>query len=200
MVRLRGFAADVPRMPRFRVFLPVLAVLLAFLAVGAGTATAQTAKAHRAAKIHRAVCWQRLLNDWYPDGRIDGNYPVRCYRQAIAHLPEDLKAYGEARNDINRALLAFLARGGGTGGGGPNAVIPGAGRSFQSHKKNESFFARVANSLGPGNATSIPLPLLILAGLGLLLIAAAAASFAARRLQARRLRPATAPPAPPHRK
>jgi hypothetical protein len=176
-------------------------LLLAFLAFGAGSAAAKTAKSQQTSSSPKMACWKKLLNDWYPDARIDGNYPVSCYRQAIAYLPEDLKEYGEARNDITRALLSFLA-GGGKGGPpiGPNSIIPGAGRSLQGHKKDEGFFARLANKLGPGNATSIPLPLLILAGLGLLLIAAAGASFAARRIQARRLRPATAPPAPPRRK
>ncbi|HVM11759.1 MAG TPA: hypothetical protein VM638_04715, partial [Actinomycetota bacterium] len=51
----------------------------------------------------------------------------------------------------------------------------------------------------PSNADEIPLPLLVLAGLALALLAAAAAGFVARRVQARRLRPAGIDdrPAPP---
>jgi hypothetical protein len=174
-------------MPRFRLLLPVL-VLLAALAFGAGTAGAK-------ANAHKGACWQKLLNDWY-DGRIDGTYSVRCYHEAINHLPEDVLNYGQARDDLNRALLGALV---GLGGGPPNdgtMVPPGGKRSFQSHKKDESFFQRLANKLGPGNATSIPLPLMILAGVGLLLVAAAGASVAARRIQARRTQPATVPPTP----
>jgi hypothetical protein len=174
-------------MPRFRLLLPVL-VLLAALAFGAGTAGAK-------ANAHKGACWQKLLNDWY-DGRIDGTYSVRCYHEAINHLPEDVLNYGQARDDLNRALLAAI---GTIGGGPPNdstMVPPGGKRTLQSHKKDESFFQRLANKLGPGNATSIPLPLMILAGVGLLLVAAAGASVAARRIQARRTQPATVPPTP----
>jgi hypothetical protein len=207
MVRLRGFAATRFVMPRVRVFLPILVVLLAFLAVGAGSAAAKTTKSEQASKAQKAShakCWQTLLNDWYPDGKINGTYPVHCYREAINHLPEDLKAYGEARNDIQRALLAFLASGDSGGSPpGPNAMVPGeesTNRNLESHQ-DKGFLQTIADTLGPGNATSIPLPLLILAGLGLLLVAAAAASFAARRIQARRLRPAPSPSPPrDHRK
>jgi hypothetical protein len=50
-----------------------------------------------------AGCGQRLLGDWR-DGRIDGTYPVACYREALAQLPEDLRVYSSAPGDITRAL------------------------------------------------------------------------------------------------
>jgi hypothetical protein len=52
-------------------------------------------------------CGSRLLADWR-DGRIDGTYPVPCYRQALAHLPEDVRVYSTAQADITRALQARL--------------------------------------------------------------------------------------------
>jgi hypothetical protein len=177
-------------MPKFRPAL-VLVALLATLAFGAGSAAA------------KAPCWKTLLNDWY-DGRIDGTYPVKCYTAAIAHLPEDLQDYSQARSDLSRALqnaILTLTHKGGGPPGPDTPVPPGGKRSMQSHK-DKGFFERLANKLGPGNATSIPLPLLILAGVGLLLIAAAGASVAARKIQARRAhpQPATVPPAPPNRR
>ena len=48
-------------------------------------------------------CWKKLVNDWY-DGRIDNVYPVPCYRDAINHLPNDIKEYSSAADDIQRAL------------------------------------------------------------------------------------------------
>src|SRR6266508_469999 len=36
-----------------------------------------------------APCWKTLINDWY-DGRIDRVYRVGCYREALAHMPEDV--------------------------------------------------------------------------------------------------------------
>jgi hypothetical protein len=66
-------------------------------------------------------CASRLLADW-KDGRIDQTYAVPCYRAALADLPEDVRVYSTAQNDITRALQARLATaaakaGGGAGGG-----------------------------------------------------------------------------------
>jgi hypothetical protein len=53
------------------------------------------------------TCASRLLADWR-DGRIDQTYPVSCYRQALAHLPEDVQVYSTAQSDLTRALQARL--------------------------------------------------------------------------------------------
>jgi hypothetical protein len=72
-------------------------------------------------------CASRLLADWH-DGRIDGTYPVSCYRQALAHLPEDVRVYSTAQADITRALQARLDTAApakaGTDGGGSSGVSP----------------------------------------------------------------------------
>src|SRR5262249_58837664 len=44
-------------------------------------------------------CRSRLLRDW-SDGRIDGTYPVACYRLALKSLPADLAVYSSAPADI----------------------------------------------------------------------------------------------------
>jgi hypothetical protein len=54
-------------------------------------------------------CGTRVLDDWR-DGRIDGTYPVRCYRQALADLPEDVSVYSTAQADITRALQARVGK------------------------------------------------------------------------------------------
>ena len=51
------------------------------------------------------ACGKAVLSDW-ADGRIDSNYPDPCYQAAIAGLPEDLRAYSTARDDIARALYS----------------------------------------------------------------------------------------------
>jgi len=61
-----------------------------------------------AASQAASPCWQRVLDDWR-DGRIDGRYAVHCYRDALSHLPEDLRVYGSAEADIQRALTLELA-------------------------------------------------------------------------------------------
>jgi hypothetical protein len=136
-----------------------------------------------------APCWKVLINDWY-DGRIDDTYPPHCYRDAVEHLPQDADTYSSAKDDIERALLARLkhsdepstykaddpvaaiATGGGSSGGGSKGII-----------------IRTIEWLGPSNAGSVPLPLLVLAGVAFLLLAAAGGSFVNRRLQGRRLPP-----------
>lgn len=71
-------------------------------------------------------CGTRLLDDWR-DGRIDQTYPVACYRQALAHLPEDVRVYSTAHADITRALQARLgtaATQAGGDGGSDHGVSP----------------------------------------------------------------------------
>lgn len=84
-------------MAQNRIFLliAVLAVIVTFL-VAPGPAAAQPS------------CASRVLKDWQ-DGRLDGAYPVSCYRQALAQLPEDVRVYSSAQSDITRALQARLA-------------------------------------------------------------------------------------------
>jgi hypothetical protein len=142
-------------------------------------------------------CWKKLINDWY-DGRIDKAYPVRCYRDAIDNLPEDVAAYSSAHEDLTRALLSAAQRSGGKLE--PNDLIPaGTVRSRnvpEPSDEEDSITGALGDDgagplggLAPSNADSIPIPLLVLAGLALLLLAAAGASFLARRLQTRRMGP-----------
>jgi hypothetical protein len=56
------------------------------------------------------ACAQRVIRDWYAGGRVDGVYPLRCYRAAIRALPEDVLQYSDARNEIERAL-AYAVQG-----------------------------------------------------------------------------------------
>jgi hypothetical protein len=174
------------------VLVAVLVGLAATLTIGAGSAAARP----------KTPCWQLLLNDEY-DNHIDGVYSVGCYKAAIAHLPEDSLIYGQLKQDLTQAMLSATAAQKKKGAKVTNSTpVPPEedSRGLQSeHKHKKGFIAVIADKIGPGNASSIPLPLLILAGLGLLLIAAAGASFTARWLAARRSppTPATAPPTPP---
>ena len=75
--------------------------LLTFAFVVLGAATSGTA-------VAKSSCASRLIADWQ-DGRIDRTYPVPCYRQALARLPEDVRVYSTATSDITRALHSRLA-------------------------------------------------------------------------------------------
>ncbi len=150
-------------------------------------------------------CWRTLFVD-YADGRIDGTYPLHCYREAVQNLQEDQKLYGRFAQDINRALEQAISRlkqkgkhiGPGTiipgnGPGGGSSSGPGSGTGSRN-KHDEGIFYRLVHAIGPTNADSVPLPLLILAGLAFLLLAGAATSLVVRRVQARRPPPPGVPP------
>ena len=71
-------------------------------------------------------CGSRVVADWR-DGRIDGTYPVACYRQALTELPEDLRVYSSAQGDITRALQGQIRKTAAPrarGGGSANGVSP----------------------------------------------------------------------------
>jgi hypothetical protein len=51
------------------------------------------------------TCGDRVVADWI-DGRIEGVYPLRCYGEAVDGLPEDVRVYSSAVDDISRALQA----------------------------------------------------------------------------------------------
>ena len=55
-------------------------------------------------------CAQRVLRDWSDDGRIEKTYAPDCYREAIAHLPTDVRLYSNAEDDITRALARVATK------------------------------------------------------------------------------------------
>jgi hypothetical protein len=134
-------------------------------------------------------CSQQLINDWF-DGHIDHTYPIACYQ----HLPQDVEMYSGAKDDIHRAMLAALRQG---KNGGPPTAQPGhVGRNPESNLPtsnpeghSKGLITKSIEWLGPSDAASVPLPLLILAGVAFLLLAAAGGSLVNRRLQERRLPP-----------
>jgi hypothetical protein len=180
-----------------RVLLAAAAGAVALLAFGAQAAGAAPAASQQATDR----CWLAVINDWLDNNQVDRIYAIPCYTQAIQHLNQfpDVKGYSSAADDIHRALLAAIRqdRGSGPGSGppgpesGPNS--PGGGTDGGSTPgPSRSLFDRTARAIGPGDAQSIPVPLLVLAGLAFLLLLAAAATWFARRVQSRRVTPAPA--------
>ncbi|MHB8650685.1 MAG: hypothetical protein ACYDBR_11015 [Gaiellaceae bacterium] len=182
-----------------RLILTALAASFALLAAAAPRAAAAPAATSRATN----TCWLQVVNDWLDhNSQIQGTYPVPCYTQAIQHLNEypDVQNYSNATDDIHRALLAVLRqdRGGGPSSGsavplspGPGSQSPGVGPTTTT--TGTGLIRRLTDQIGPGNAQSIPLPLLVLGGLALLLLLAAFGTWLARRVQGRRVTAATAP-------
>jgi hypothetical protein len=170
-----------------------LAALMGGLALSIGASPAEAKK----------PCWEQLIEDWY-DGRIDGIYSARCYREAIKNAPEDLGGYSDLPSDLSRALQSaptFRKN-------GVTYVTPGhAGRKVEGNEDDRGSQGRNPSGAtvpredegappsGPvpqaldnlsGDADSIPIPLIALGSLALLLIASGGAGLVARRVQTRR--------------
>jgi hypothetical protein len=166
--------------------------LLFFGAAGAGAAPSASLEA-------TSGCYLQVINDWLDNNRIDRVYAIPCYTQAIQHLSQfpDVQGYSSAEDDIKRAWLAAVRQdrgGGGSTSGGPTSGPrgPGGGSNppgptgpdsspSSGPSAQPSFFDNLSHKIGPGNAQSIPLPLLVPAG-----------TWIARRMQARRVTPAPA--------
>lgn len=58
----------------------------------------------------RSSCWEQVISDWSAHNRIKGNYSAGCYRQALNRLPEDLRTYSSAPEDIRQALQSRLTK------------------------------------------------------------------------------------------
>ena len=196
--------------PRNIATLFLLAAVALILGLGAGVAPA-SAKS-------KPPCWKTLINDWY-DGRIDGTYPIHCYREALQHLPTDVDTYSSARDDIKQALQKRITQGAGggtttTGGGsgaGPSGSGGGGGQNNDSGQNNGSGqnnssgsgkstsgpVQDVFDATKPGNADSVPVPLIVLGAVALLLIVAGATGFLTRRMRTRRVQLASAAATPP---
>lgn len=171
------------------------------LACGLATFGAHVHAAPAATAKVSSTCWQDIVNDWLDNnGQIKSTYPIPCYRQAIQHLNNyaDIKGYSNILDDIRRAQVAALHNPGGgsnnsSGGGNGPTSGGGNGNSSPPPSADRSWVQKVTDKLGPGDARSIPLPLLVLGALALLLLLAAGGTWLAKRMQARRVTPVPVP-------
>lgn len=97
-------------------------------------------------------------------------------------MPEDLRVYTGIVDDIMSARQQ-ASRGGRVLAG----VNPTSAAKSTASTPDRGLFNQAFNRLGSRNVDTVPLPLLILAGLSLLLIAAGAAGLVSRRLRGRKL-------------
>src|SRR4051794_27066879 len=169
-----------------------LALLVLIVGLAAAAATPSSAAAGK-------PCWEQVIDDWLDNGTINGQYKAACYQQALKHVPEDLRDYSNITDAISAALSASLGASGtgpgnGTGngdgttnGGGGNSgntdPSGGTNRKLQTAPP-DSIYTRGIDKLGTTQASSIPVPLLVLAGLGTLLLISAAGLAVHKRLTA----------------
>ena len=182
-------------------------MLAALVAVTALASVPVATASPAATQTATDTCWKDVVNDWLNNQpNLKGSYAIPCYTQAIQHLSSypDISQYSSAIDDIHRALLIALHqdRGGGPGSftgssGGPSSNGPGSsstlGATKQTKSQHRGIITRISKDLGPGNAQSIPLPLLVLGGFAVLLLLTALATWLLRRMQARRVGGTPAP-------
>jgi hypothetical protein len=156
----------------------VAALGSALLVLGASQAAAQP-------------CWRAVILDWSHDHQIQGNYPIQCYRDALSNAPEDLQMYSDLPASLTRAMQRALQRNEATS----NSRVPQGvkharkvvSRGDSKPKTATSPIRRALDAIGPTEARSIPIPMIVLAGIALLLVATGVAGMVAKRLQARRV-------------
>jgi hypothetical protein len=116
-------------------------------------------------------CAKTVIADWM-DGRVDGRYAPACYGQALEQLPEDVRVYTTAVEDISRALRERI-----------RATRPADERGGPTESSDP--VVSVSETATPSE--SLPAPLLWSAAVAALLALAASASLVTRRLRRFRL-------------
>ena len=168
----------------------MLVAALAVLALGVAAEPA----------VAKTPCWKQVIDDWHDhNGRITGTYELHCYREAIAHVPEDLRVYTGIVEDIQSARqqasrvtrsLAVVkpsSNQNGTGSGSGTSSETETAKKQAASEPHRAVFKQAFDKLGSRDADTVPLPLLILAALSLLLIAAGGAGLVTRRVRSRKV-------------
>ena len=168
----------------------MLVAALAALALGAAAQPA----------VAKTACWKQVIDDWHDhNGRITGTYELHCYREAIAHVPEDLRVYTgivediqSARQQASRVTRSLTvhnpnANQNGTGSGSGTSSETETAKKQAASEPHRAVFKQAFDKLGSRDADTVPLPLLILAALSLLLIAAGGAGLVTRRVRSRKV-------------
>jgi hypothetical protein len=129
-------------------------------------------------------CGDKVLADWFDNGRIDRLYPAHCYEDAIDAIPRDLRDYANAEEIILRALQASLR--GELDPGGPDPSPddprePGSPSSDPTDPTDPSEPGSEATDVDPTGLSSIPLPLIALGLMSLVLLAAGGFGYLRRR-------------------
>lgn len=141
-------------------------------------------------------CLERIIDDWYPNERIDGHYSQQCYREAEQNMPQDLRDYSDLPAELARARNRDLRQQPADPGQDARRVASSGSGPVDARNDNDDSgsansggpIGEFLDAAGPSSADSAPIPLLILAGLALLLVAAGAAGILSRKLHARRAR------------
>jgi hypothetical protein len=136
-------------------------------------------------------CRDKVIADWYHDGKIASTYPIGCYRDALKHIPVDAKIYSNLSDDVSAALRAATRRSHGLSAPlqvGHGAKATGAGNVKAALVSIRSAPHDPASTGVVATTTNAPLPILVLGGIALALAAAGALGVAVRHARGRRPR------------
>lgn len=114
-------------------------------------------------------------------GPAGADYPVACYQAALAHLPEDVRIYSSAEDDIRRAMLAAIPSQAARAAPRPVVRRPGAARSRRPATVVRTAQPVVAETGSKGGGRPIEPLLVVLVPALLVLGLAAAWTYRARR-------------------
>jgi hypothetical protein len=173
-----------------------LLAIAALLAVLASALVALTVS-QPATAAAKTACGDKVLADWFDNGRIDRLYPLHCYEDAIDAIPDDLRDYADAEEIISRALQSALrgelAPGGRdptpgsddpTGSDDPSG--PGSSGSDPDDPTGSDGGSEATPDVDTSGPSSVPIPLMVLGGMSLALLAAGGLGYLSRRRQAAR--------------
>jgi hypothetical protein len=128
------------------------------------------------------ACGDAVLSDWGANGQVDGDYDADCYLLAVDSLPEDVRSYTSAADDIFRALHSTR----------PEPSAQDAGRSLASPAGPGAFTRALssAHTESPAPVTTSalrrpPTQVVLLGALGVAVATGLAAPVLARRARRR---------------
>jgi hypothetical protein len=171
---------DRRRLPAYLAFLALLACAAAALALPSAALASK--------------CGDQVLADWADNGQIDRTYPLHCYQDAIDSIPADIRDYANAEEVISRALAAQAnSDGGGNGSSGGSGIGTGSGSGGSGEQPGRepagpveptTDTPEVTPAVDASEASSVPIPLLLLAAMSLLLLGAGGLGYLSRRRNA----------------
>src|SRR5262245_9485947 len=103
-----------------------------------------------------SACAEAVLDDW-TRGALDPSYSPECYEEAIDALPEDLRAYTTAADDITRAAIAAsraTTSASGNGGSARRLTSESVGADLRAFPTEVAVLAAVLVLIGAGGVAA----------------------------------------------
>lgn len=133
-------------------------------------------------------CGDKILADWYDNGRIDRLYKLHCYEDALDSIPSDLRDYANAEDIITRALQAAVDGELDEGGPDPspeNGTPGGTGNQPPGSEPDPNNPSAPPGEAAPdvdtSGISSVPIPLIVLAFMSVALLTAGGLGYLRRR-------------------